>query len=269
MAYLSWLKQVFLFLNLTAFRSWKQSDFFMQTEWIPINMLVLSRDELHWYFPCRNTSKHDFFLQTGSAVVVSRIIQPFLHLNFQVLKHIKEASWCMNPRHHAAERCCFSSTASLVGGLRIQRGGHRRDENEDRCRWLDCTFPFANTSLPRSSLLCHLTERLASLSARLFVYRWAAGTLWHAGGLPMRSNGYGDAPAWPDDLQKKPQRRAGKWDLLSCTYESLRPRLHSWAAALLSCLLFGQISGWLVSTSDSETWRNDLISSTFLEIRRW
>lgn len=62
---------------------------------------------------------------------------------------------------------------------------------------MHCTFPLANISFPRSSFLCHLIERLVSFSLRVFAQMWAARTLWHAWGLPMRLDGDSDMVAWP------------------------------------------------------------------------
>lgn len=105
----------------------------------------------------------------------------------------------------------------------------------------DCTvhFPLANASLPRSSFLCHLTERLVSFSLRVFVQMWAAGTVWHAWGLPMRLDGDSDMVAWPNDLQN---RKRGGWKK-----ESLTEALF----ALLCCssalvFVFGEIHSLLV-----------------------
>lgn len=95
------------------------------------------------------------------------------------------------------------SLVSLVGGPLILFL-HRWDEHQDRCRRLHCIFPLANASLPRSSFLWHLTERLVSFSPRAFVQMWAARTLWHAWGLPMRLDGDSDTAAaakWSPKLQ--------------------------------------------------------------------
>lgn len=61
--------------------------------------------------------------------------------------------------------------------------------------------PLANASLPRASFFCHLTERLVSFSLRAFVRMWAARTLWHARGLPMRLGGDSETAARQNDLQ--------------------------------------------------------------------
>lgn len=62
---------------------------------------------------------------------------------------------------------------------------------------MHCTFSLANISFPHSSFLCHLIERLVSFSLRVFAQMWAARTLWHAWGLPMRLDGDSDTMAWP------------------------------------------------------------------------
>lgn len=38
---------------------------------------------------------------------------------------------------------------------------------------------------------------------------WAAGTVWHAWGLPMRLDGDSDMVAWPNDLQNRKRGGAG------------------------------------------------------------
>lgn len=120
-------------------------------------------------------------------------------------------------------------------------------------------FPLANASLPRSSFLCHLTERLVSFSVRVFAQMWAPRTLWHAWGLPMRLDGDSDTAARPNDLQN---RRRGLEKGCSQPYTWLTEALF----ALLSCysallFVFAEISGLLVSNSDHEIWRADFISS--------
>lgn len=94
------------------------------------------------------------------------------------------------------------SLVSLVGGQRILFI-HHWDEYRDRCLQLHCIFSSPNPSLPRSSFLCHLTERLVSFSLRVFARMWAARTLWHAWGLPMRLDGDSDTTARPNDLQNR------------------------------------------------------------------
>lgn len=97
------------------------------------------------------------------------------------------------------------SLVSLVGGQRILFI-HHWDEYPDRCLQLHCIFSLPNPSLPRSSFLCHLTERLVSFSLRVFAQMWAARTLWHAWGLPMRLDGDSDTTARPNDLQNRRRR---------------------------------------------------------------
>ncbi len=122
-------------------------------------------------------------------------------------------------------------------------------------------------SLPRSSFLCHLTERLPSLSLRVFVYMWAAMTLWHAWGLPMRLNGYSDAAAQPNDLQNcRRGLEKGSSQLNIWVTEALSASLNCSSSLMF---VFGEISGSLVLNRDSVMWRNDLISSIFWDIRRW
>lgn len=128
-------------------------------------------------------------------------------------------------------------------------------------------FPLANASLPRSSFLCHLTERLVSFSVRVFAQMWAPRTLWHAWGLPMRLDGDSDTAARPNDLQN---RRRGLEKGCSQPYTWLTEALF----ALLSCysallFVFAEISGLLVSNSDHEIWRADFISSIFFIFFVW
>lgn len=117
------------------------------------------------------------------------------------------------------------------------------------------TFPPSLTlpSLAHHSSVTSL-KRLVSLSLRVFVYRWAAGTPWHAGGLPMRLDGYSDATAWPDDLWK-PQAGAGK-GIFSAAQMSHWGPVCSPELLCFSHVCFSvKISGLLVLTSDSETCR--------------
>lgn len=119
------------------------------------------------------------------------------------------------------------SLVSLVGGQRILFI-HHWDEYRDRCLQLHCIFSSPNPSLPRSSFLCHLTERLVSFSLRVFARMWAARTLWHAWGLPMRLDGDSDTTARPNDLQN---RRRGLEKAYSQPCEWVTEALF----ALLSC----------------------------------
>ncbi len=163
-------------------------------------------------------------------------LSAYSYLNFQVLKQIKEASWWMNPCHGVAKRRCFFLSRLTC---RWTDGLWEMNSTTGVGDWTVTFPPPPPTSLTLPSLAHHSSvtslKRLVSLSLRVFVYRWAAGTPWHAGGLPMRLDGYSDATTWPDDLWKT---TGGGWerDLLSCTDESLRPCLLSWAAVFLSCL---------------------------------
>lgn len=144
---------------------------------------------------------------------------------------------------HSAALAWSHSLVSLVGGPLILFL-HRWDEHQDRCRRLHCIlFPLANASLLRSSFLCHLTERLVSFSPRAFVQMWAAGTLWHAWGLPMRLDGDSDTAAaakWSPKLQAGRGWVGVGWrgDVLSRSHESPWPCLLSWAAVPLSRFFF-------------------------------